>query len=149
MKDKLVFNYLVDERRYELKTKSGQKVSEIVDEFIEKHDVKFPLLTDADYKDVWAHRTAINGLKNDISSARKQTCAVITNPLTDACLELEKKLQEVSDRLTEKLDEFKPREPKEKTKTIITIEYPIDSEEIAKVRTYLKKAHITYKEENK
>lgn len=149
MKDKLVFHYLEQERRYTLITKSGEKVETIVNEFIKKHDVNFPLLNESDYKKMWAHRTEINNLKNDIASARKQTTAVVVNPLLDACKPLERALDDVSDKLTERLNAFKPKEEKPKTTTIITIEYPIGSDEIEKVKTYLKRSKIAYKEENK
>ena len=96
MKDKIIFNWLEPERKYDITTASGKKVSEIVDEYIEKHDVHIALLTDDDYKTLWKHRTEINGLKNDIASARKQTVAVMISPLTTTCLELEKKLQDVT-----------------------------------------------------
>ena len=149
MKDKLVFHYLEKERRYTLLTKSGEKVEDVVAKFIKEHDVKFPLLSKADYDSMWEHRTQINNLKNDIATARKQTTAVVINPLLDACKPLEKALEDASDRLTERLVAFKPRAEKPKTTTIITIELPIDSECIAKVKTYLKRSKIAYKEENK
>ena len=148
MKEKIIFKYLVDERRYTL-VSNGKPVEEIVDEFIKQHDVNFPILNDQDYKTVWAHRTEINGLKNDLAEARKQTTAVVINPLKNACVPLEKKLEEVSNKLTEKMEQWKPRNEKPKTTTIITIEYPIGSEEIKKVKTYLNRVKIAYKEEEK
>lgn len=96
---------------------------------------------------MWSHRTAINGLAKDIAEARKQTVAVMTNPLVNSCKPLEKRLQEISDELTAKMLEFKPKETKPKTTTIITIELPVDSEQIEKVKTYLKKLNVGYKEE--
>lgn len=149
MKDKLVFHYLEQERRYTLITKSGENVEKLVKKFIAKHNVNFPLLSKADYDNMWEHRTQINNLKNDIATARKQTTAVVINPLLDACRPLEKALEDVSDKLTERLVAFKPRAEKPKTKTIITIELPIESEETKKVKTYLKRSKIAYKEENK
>lgn len=147
-KDKIVFHYLQDERRYVL-ISNGKPVEQIVDEFIKKHDVNIPILCEADHKTVWAHRTAINGLKNEIAEARKQTTAVVINPLKNACMPLEKKLEEVSDKLTAQMEEYKPKVEKPKTTSIITIEYPIGSEEIKKVKTYLNRVKIAYKEEEK
>ena len=148
-KDKLIFHYLQDERRYELRTKSGELVSDLVAKFIKQHDKDFPLITEEDYKTLKGHRTEINGLLDEIETARKQTTAVVVNPLLNACKPLEKELKEVSARLKEKLDAFKPKEEKPKTTTIITIEYPIGSEEIKKVKTYLKRVKIAFKEEEK
>lgn len=148
-KDKLVFHYLKEERRYELITKSGEKVSDIVGKFVKEHDVDFPILNDADYKIMKSHRTAVNGLLDELESARKQTTAVVINPLLDACKPLEKMLKETSVKLKEKLDAYKPKEEKPKTTSVITIEYPIGSEEIKKVRTYLNRVKIAYKEEEK
>ena len=149
MKDKIIFNWLEPERKYDITTASGKKVSEIVDEYIEKHDVHIALLTDDDYKTLWKHRTEINGLKNDIASARKQTVAVMISPLTTTCLELEKKLQDVSDRLTDELNAFKPKEEKPKTKSVITIVLPIDDEQVAQVEKYLQSKKIVYVREDK
>ena len=149
MKDKIIFNWLEPERKYDITTASGKKVSEIVDEYIEKHDVHIALLTDDDYKILWKHRTEINGLKNDIASARKQTVAVMISPLTTTCLELEKKLQDVSDRLTDELNAFKPKEEKPKTKSVITIVLPIDDEQVAQVEKYLQSKKIVYVREDK
>jgi len=148
VKEKITFHYLQDERRYTL-VSNGKPVEEIVDAFIEEHDVNFPILCEDDYKKVWAHRTAINGLKNDIADARKQTTAVVINPLKNACVPLEKKLEEISNKLTAQMEEYKPKEERAKTTTIITIEYPIGSEEIKKVKTYLNRVKIAYKEEEK
>ena len=147
-KEKIIFHYLQDERRYTL-ISNGKPVEEIVDAFIKLHDVDFPILSEEDYDAMWAHRTEINGLKNDIADARKQTTAVVINPLKNACVPLEKKLEEVSNKLTAKLEAFKPKENKPKTTSIITIEYPIGSEEINKIKSYLKREKITFKEEEK
>lgn len=149
MKEKLIFNYLVDERRYALKTNSGELVENVVEKFIKEHDVDYEIKNEDEYKSVWAHRTAINNLKNDIASARKQTTAVVINPLANTCKPLEKRLEEVSDKLTEMLETYKPKEVKPKTTTIITIEYPIGSEEIKKVKTYLNRVKIAFNEEEK
>ena len=148
-KDKLVFHYLKEERRYELITKSGELVSDLVAKFIKQHEAgDVVILNDADYKVVKDHRTEINGLLDEIESARKQTTAVVINPLVNACKPLEKSLKEASARLKEKLDAYKPKD-KPKTTSIITIEYPIGSEEISKVKTYLNRVKIAYKEEEK
>ena len=148
MKEKITFHYLQDERRYTL-ISNGKPVDELVDAFIKEHDVSFPISNDQDYKTVWAHRTEINGLKNDLAEARKQTTAVVINPLKNACVPLEKKLEEISNKLTALMEEYKPRESKPKTTTVITIEYPIGSDEIKKVKTYLNRVKIAYKEEEK
>lgn len=148
-KEKLIFNYLVEQKRYELITQSGKPLSEVVNLFVKLHKVNLPILTESDYKNVWSHRTAINGLLKDITDARKQTCAVVVNPLLDACKPLEKILKDASDELTEKMLAFKPKDEKPKTTTIITIELPIDSELVNKVKTYLKRSKIAYEEENK
>ena len=148
-KDKLVFHYLKEERRYELITKSGELVSDLVAKFIKQHEASdVVILNDADYKVVKDHRTEINGLLDEIESARKQTIAVVINPLVNACKPLEKSLKEASASLKEKLDAYKPKD-KPKTTSIITIEYPIGSEEISKVKTYLNRVKIAYKEEEK
>lgn len=147
-KEKIAFHYLQDERRYTL-VSNNRPVEEIVDEFIKLHDVDLPILTEADYKTMWAHRTEVNGLLKELAEARKQTIAVVINPLKNACVPLEKKLEEVSNKLTEKMEAYKPKKEKEKTTTIITIELPIGSEEIKKVKTLLNKAKITFKEEEK
>ena len=147
-KEKLIFNYLVEQKRYELITQSGKPLSDVVSSFIKTHKVNLPILTEADYKTIWSHRTAINGLLKEITDARKQTCAVVVNPLLDACKPLEKMLQDASNELTEKMLAFKPKEGKPKTTTIITIELPIDSELVKKVKTYLKRSKIAYEEEN-
>jgi len=149
MKEKLIFKYLPEERRYTLITGSDKTLEEVVVKFLEIHKVDFPLLTEADYKEMWGHRTAINGLLKDIADARKQTTAVVVNPLVDACKPLEKMLQEASDELTQKMLEYKPKVEKPKTTSVITIEYPIGSEEIKKVITYLNRVKIAYKEEEK
>ena len=148
IKDKLVFHYLQDERRYELKTKSGELVSDIVAKFIQQHDVNVAINNDEDYKVVKNHRTEINGLLDEIESARKQTTAVVINPLINACKPLEKELKEASARLKDQLDAYKPKD-KPKTTTIITIEYPIGSEEINKVKDLLDREKIDYKLEEK
>lgn len=149
MKDKLVFNYLKDERRYELITKSGLSVETLVDNFIAQHDVDFPLTCDEDYKLMWSHRTEINNLKKEIEDARKQTTAVVCNPLLNVCKPLEKKLAEVSDKLTQQMLVYKPKEEKPKTTSVIIIELPIDSDEVARVKALLDKEQIAYKEERK
>lgn len=149
MKEKIIFNYLQDKRTYELRSGSGRLLTEIVDEFINEHKISDPIKTEDEYKIVWKHRTAINGLLKDISGARKQTCAVVVNPLIDACKTLETKLQEASNELTAKMVAFKPKEPTPLTTTTITISYPIGSDEIKKVKTYLKRVKIDFKEENK
>lgn len=148
-KDEIQFNYLADQRTYEIVSESGQPLTEIVDEFIKLHTPAIEINNEEDYKVVWAHRTEINGLLKAISDARKQTTAVVISPFVSACKPLEKKLQEVSDELTAKMLLFKPKETKPKTTTIITIELPIGSEQIEQVKTYLNKSKIAYKEEEK
>lgn len=149
MKEKIIFQYLTDERRYQLITQSGAPLEEVIKKFLEIHNVDFPLLTEADYKIMWAHRTEINGLLKDLADARKQTTAVVINPLVDACKPLEKMLKQASDELTEKMLAFKPKEEKSKTTSVITIEYPIGSEEINKVEKYLNREKINFKKEEK
>lgn len=149
MKEKIIFKYLTDERRYTLITESGATLEDVVKKFLEIHKVDFPLNDEQDYKIMWAHRTEINGLLKDIADARKQTTAVVVNPLANACKPLEQMLKNASDELTAKMLAFKPKEEKPKTTSIITIAYPIGSEEIKKVKTYLNRAKITYKEEEK
>jgi len=147
-KEKITFHYLQDERRYTL-VSNDRPVEEIVDEFIKLHDVDFPILTEADYKTMWAHRTEVNGLLKELAEARKQTTAVVINPLKNACVPLEKKLEELSNKLTERMEQFKPKVEKPKTTTIITIELPIGSEEVNKVKDLLNNAKIAFKEEQK
>jgi len=148
-KYEIQFKYSKEKMMYELKTNKGESVKALVEKFIQEHDVNFPLITEEDYKTMWAHRTKINGLKNELADARKKTIAVMISPIKNACMELEKMLEETSDKLTEKLEAFKPKEIKPKTTSIITIEYPIGSEEIKKVKTYLNRVKIAYKEEEK
>ena len=148
-KYEIVFKYSKEQMRYELKTNEGESVKELVEKFIKAHDVNFPLITEEDYKTMWAHRTKINGLMKELAEARKKTIAVMINPIKNPCVELEKMLEEVSDKLTTKMDEFKPKAEKPKTTTIITIEYPIGSEEISKIKSYLNRVKIAYKEEEK
>lgn len=148
-KEKIVFHWLTEQRTYVLKTESGKSYDEIVDEYIKKYYLDFPITNDDELKEMRNHRTKINGLKNDIEDARKQTTAVVINPLVNACKPLVEKLQNAYDQMTARMDEYKPKEPKPKTTTIITIAYPIGSEEIKKVKTYLNRAKITYKEEEK
>lgn len=152
MKKKLIFNYLEPERRYELINDKGEKVSDIVEEFIKKHDVNIPLLTDEDVSAYRKHRAEISNLKEEIADARKKTTAIMVNPLLDACKPLERRLDEVWKKMGQNIADFKkgaPVEEKQPTKVIITIELPIESDEAKKVRTYLKKSKIAYKEENK
>lgn len=148
-KEKLIFHYLTDEKRYELITESGKTLNEIVDEFIAKHDVNIIIQDDLELSMVRKHRTEINNLKNDIENARKQTTAVVVNPLANACKPLVDKLQECSERLSKIMETYKPKEEKQKTTSVITIEYPIGSDEIKKVKTYLNRAKIKYTLEEK
>ena len=148
-KEKLIFHYLTEQRQYILITESGKSLEEIVDEFIAKHDINIVIQNDAELSMVRKHRTEINNLKNDIESARKKTTAVMINPLTSACKPLVDKLQECSERLTTIMETYKPKEEKQKTTSVITIEYPIGSDEIKKVRTYLNRAKIKYTLEEK
>jgi len=145
----MTFHYNEKQRTYEVYTESGKPLTEVVDELIKTHRVESEVLSEEDYKTVWAHRTAINNLAKKISSARKQTTAVVINPLENACKPLEKRLQEVSDELTAKMLAFKPKEEKPKETTIITIELPIGSDDVKRVKSSLKRLKIAYKEEEK
>ena len=149
MNEIMTFHYDAERRTYEVYTESGKPLTEVVDEFIKTHRVESEVLSEEDYKIVWAHRTAINNLMKKISSARKQTTAVVINPLDNACKPLEKRLQEVSDELTAKMLAFKPKEKKPKETTIITIELPFGSDDVKRVKSSLKRLKIAYKEEEK
>ena len=148
-KEIMLFHYNKEKHTYDVLSESGRPLPEIVDECIATHKYDAEITDEQQYKIVWKHRTAVNNLKNDISGARKQTTAVCINPIKNACEPLELKLQELSDELTAKMLAFKPKEEKPKTTTIITIELPIDSENIEKVKNYLKRFKIAYKEEYK
>lgn len=143
MKEKIKFHYLVDERVYRLES-NGKPLNEIIDEFIKIHDVDIPMLSESDYKVVWSHRTQVNALLDDITKARKQTTAVMINPLLDACKPLEKRLQETSDKLTEKLNAFKPKQPKPKTEIVLTISglIGVDEEKLSKIEMLAKELNL-------
>ena len=74
---------------------------------------------------------------------------MVINPFVNACKPLEKALKEASLRLTERMLAYKPKVVAPATTSIITIEYPIGSEEIKKLKKYLKRVNIAYKEEEK
>jgi hypothetical protein len=148
-KEIMLFHYNREKNTYDVLSESGRPLPEIVDECIATHRYNAEITDEQQYKIAWKHRTAVNNLKNAISGARKQTSAVCIDPIKNACEPLENKLQELSDELTAKMVAFKPKEEKPKTTTIITIELPIESEQIARVKNYLKRFKIAYEEEYK
>ena len=123
--DKLIYAYYPSLKQYLLETNSDKSCSQIVDDFINQCDVNFALLCEGDYKILWKKRAEINGLTREIAKLRKQTVKVMkvmlvnvytplkkitTDPLESACKDLEKKLQAVSDEITQRLKAFKEEE---------------------------------------
>ena len=71
--------------------------------------------SDETYQRVWQARTEINALVKDLSSKRKQMEAIALSTFKPTCVEVEKYGAKISDKLTEKINEYKPKEKKKET----------------------------------
>lgn len=113
--NKLTIKFNDESHRYELQLANAVVQCQ---EFIDNLECKELQVNEETYKLLYDNRTLLNNKVKEIADTRKQACKSITGDFERDCRELEKMLALASERLTARLNEFKPKPQKDKLITL-------------------------------
>ena len=136
----IVFND--NSHTWELSLEDAIKTCQKYIDSLEEKDLK---VDDDTYRYIYDNRTIINNKLKEIKNTRIQACKSITGDFERSCKELEKMLLEAGNRMTERLEQFKPRKKQEKP-FVLTIS-TFDKKAYDKVRNFAIKYQCELKEE--
>lgn len=103
-------NFNQETHRYEIDKYEEAIIS--TQNFIKNNSVGLPaIIDDETLKLTRSARTVINNKLKEIQKFRKQCNGIVMGDFNKMSLSIEKLLSEESDRLTDKMLEFKPKEP--------------------------------------
>ena len=124
-KFELVWNK--DKHVYEIATEVEKELNDFISKclcrevsVIENGEVKADLIPfdkiedDETKKMVWKKRTELNKKAKEIADTRKKCVAIMINGFVEVCKSMESRITEASNQLTKLLDEYEPKEVKEK-----------------------------------
>lgn len=116
------------------------------EKFIEEREKSEVVIEDdITWKELKDNRTEINNKLKEIKNTRIQACRSVTGEFERSCKELEKLLLEAGNRMTERIEAYKPRKKQEKA-FVLTIS-TFDLKAYEKVKSYAKKYACEVKEE--
>ena len=94
-------------------------IEEIKAKLSEKAHQDLVILDEEDYKTLRSARAEINGFVKEVATIRKQMTAVALSQFAPMMTEIERYGSELTTKMTEKINEFKPPKEREKTYKLI------------------------------
>lgn len=137
--EKLVIKYNDDTHKWELALEDALTKVQAFIKSLEHSELV--IQNDLDYKLIYKNRTDINNKVKEIASIRKQAIKSITGDFEKACKTLESELINAANRMTTRLNEYKP---KVKGDDIYVMTFSTnDKKAYEKVKAYILKYNIT------
>ena len=117
------------------------------EQFVKDNELAdFKIKSDNDYRLIRKQRTLLNNKSKEISDTRKQAAKVLTGEFVRGCKELESIISQATERMTAKMDAYKPKPQKEISVTLVIKGTNLNA--LNKIKTQAKKYGLTVEEEN-